>query len=177
MSGESNIGKAGAELWARARGAMGSRAEPGEAPDDLTLAAYLDGTLDPEARDRVEAWMAGSSDALDLVVAAREALAAAPAPAPQGLLERARGLVRAQGSEQDRRRDGGGLAARLAAWLVPEVGFLRPAMWAAAVSLFLLVSISGFELGRLGAVQMVALQSIPADDLGFDLGDSTEDLL
>ena len=177
MSEDSDIGKAGAELWARARGAMGSRTGPGEAPDALTLAAYLDGTLDPEARDRVEAWMAGSSDALDLVIAAREALAAAPAPAPLSLLERARGLVRDQGSVQDRRRDGGGLAARLAAWLVPEAGFLRPAMWAAAASLFLLVSVSGFELGRLGAVQMVAVQIVPADDLGFDLDDSAEDLL
>ena len=177
MSEDSDIGKAGAELWARARGAMDSRVGPGEAPDALTLAAYLDGTLDPEARDRVEAWMAGSSDALDLVIAAREAMAAAPAPVPQGLLARARGLVRAQGSLQDRQRDGGGLGSWLSGWLVPDAGFLRPAVWAAAASLFLLVSASGFELGRLGVVQMVAVQSIPIDDLGFDLGDPTEDLI
>ena len=57
MCEELENGRDGAGLWARARdGWRDSTAAP-EAPDSLTLAAYLDGTLEAAARERVEAWM------------------------------------------------------------------------------------------------------------------------
>ncbi len=154
MAKESVNHKDGARLWARARGAW--TAPPGAAPDAVALAAYLDGTLDPEGRARVEAWMAGSLDALNLVVAAREAGAGAPAAAPADVVRRAQGLVRA------RRPAGGGFAARLGALLAPDAPFWRPVAWAGVTAVLLLVSVSGFELGRAGTLQMVSLQVEPA---------------
>ncbi len=96
--------------------------------------------------------MAGSLDALNLVVAAREAGAEAPAAAPADVVRRAQGLVRA------RRVAGGGFAARLGALLAPDAPFWRPVAWAGVTAALLLVSVSGFELGRAGTLQMVSLQ-------------------
>ena len=154
MAKESVNHKDGARLWARARGAW--TAPPGAAPDAVTLAAYLDGTLDPEGRARVEAWMAGSLDALDLVVAAREAGAEAPAAAPADVVRRAQGLVRT------RRVAGGGFAARLGARLASDAPFWRPVAWAGVTAALLLVSVGGFELGRAGTLHMVSLRVEPA---------------
>ena len=153
MAKESVNHKDGARLWARARGAW--TAPPGAEPDAVALAAYLDGTLDPEGRARIEAWMAGSLDALNLVVAAREAGAEAPAAAPVDVVRRAQGLVRA------RRAAGDGFAARLGALLAPDAPFWRPVAWAGVTAALLLVSVSGFELGRAGTLQMVSLQAEP----------------
>ncbi len=150
MAKETINHKDGARLWARARGAWA--APPGAEPDAVALAAYLDGTLDPEARARIEAWMAGSLDALNLVVAAREAGAEAPAAAPADVVRRAQGLVRA------RRPATGGFAARLGALLAPDAPFWRPVAWAGVSAALLLVSVSGFELGRAGTLHMVSLQ-------------------
>ncbi len=194
MAKESVNHKDGARLWARARGAWTAptAAAPGAEPDAVALAAYLDGTLDPEGRARVEAWMAGSLDALNLVVAAREAGAEAPAAAPADVVRRAQDLVRA------RRVAGGGFAARLGALLAPDAPFWRPVAWAGVTAALLLVSVSGFELGRAGTLQMVSRQvelaraglasaelasaeltqaELSDDDFGFGLDDPTDDLL
>ncbi len=195
MAKESVNHKDGARLWAWARGAW--TAPPGAAPDALALAAYADGTLDPEDRARVEAWMAGSPDALDLVVAAREAGAEAPAAAPADVVRRAQGLVRA------RRTAGGGFAARLGALLAPDAPFWRPVAWAGVTAALLMVSVSGFELGSAGTQRMVSHQvelaqadlaraglasaelasaeltqaELSDDDFGFGLDDPADDLL
>ncbi len=152
-----------AELWRRA----GRRPESGpESPDPLLIAAYVDGTLDPRARDRVETWLAGSSDALDLVVAARAAHAGAPPAAPPaGLLTRARGLVRPAAVDL-------GGTRTIGDWFA---GLTGPGLWAATAAAMLFAAVISFELGReatvtLAASETTTLTVAAADDdgLGFD---------
>ncbi len=164
----------GAGLWARARPGWRATIAPGsaeEAPNPLMLAAYLDGTLGEAGREAVEAWMAATSEALDLMIAAREALAAEPpGPAPVSLVSRARGLVRAPLRE----------SAGLGAWLRGRIGFepeaWHPLAWAVVTAALLVVSAGGFELGhqltdRLVPVQTAAL----GDDLGLGLDEPADD--
>lgn len=166
-----------AALWARARDDWRKSATLTEAPDALSLAAYLDGTLDPQGRERVEAWMAGSEDALDLVIAAREASATTPASVPRSLVRRAQALVEPTPVT----------ASRGPSWLESLTAFLRPApgvgmagmgmTWAGAMALFLIVSASGFELGRTATLEAVSFQTALAEELSFGLTQSDDDLL
>jgi hypothetical protein len=142
-------------LWKEARGAWLERVE-GESPDPLVLAAYLDRKLDAAEAARVEAWMARSEDALDLVVAAQEAVATVPAPSdaqavPGAVLKRAQGLVPpapvARAPES---------SSPLAGWrealrrlLDSPFLVLRPVALSAATALaIVLASAGGVELGR-----------------------------
>ncbi len=175
MSEELEKAKYGAGLWARARPGWRDTAAAPEAPDPLTLAAYLDDTLEEAAQERVEAWMAASPEALDLVIALREAglrEAGAREAVPESLLARAQGLVR----ERPRPARAG-----LAAWLGGSFSFQmaawRPVAWAGVTAVLLLVSTGGFELGRQGALQIVDFQTASADDLDFGLSDPAEELL
>jgi anti-sigma factor RsiW len=172
MTEETDKSEAGAELWARAREGWRAAAPRPEAPDSLTLAAYLDGTLDEAALERVEAWMTASPEALDLMISARSAQAAAPEAAPDGLMSRAQGLVRARPRAA---------RAGLGAWLSGLIGFQveawRPVAWAGVTAALLVVSTGGFELGRLGALQLVPVQTAASDDLGFGLSDPADELL
>lgn len=64
-------------------------------PDPLLIASYLDGRMDAAAREVFEQELAGNEASLDLAAAAREAMAAAPAPLPSNdALDKA--LARAQ---------------------------------------------------------------------------------
>ncbi len=172
MTEDRTNGGNGAGLWAQAREGWFEAAPCPEAPESLTIAAYLDGTLDAAARAPVEAWMTVSPEALDFVIAARAAQTAAPEAAPDNLLSRARGLVR----EPPRAAQGG-----VRAWLTLRIRFQaeawRPIAWAAAAAALLVVATGGFELGRLGTLQVVGVPAPLADDLGFGLSDPTEDLL
>jgi|GEM_PF-1377531 len=153
-----------AELWRQIEVEDDSGSGP-ETPETLLIAAYVDGTLDPPARDRVEAWMAGSSDALDLVLAARAAHAGAPLAAPPAdLLTRAQGLVRPPVAANTGWRHGG------AGWFA---GMVRPGMWAAITAAMLFAAVVSFELGRettvkLAATQTLTVASADDDGLGFD---------
>ena len=170
MSEELDKAKDGAGLWARARPRWRDAAAAPEAPDPLTLAAYLDGTLEEAAQERVEAWMAAAPEALDLVMALREA--GAPEAVPEGLLVRAQGLVRVRP---------GPARAGLGTWLGGLFSFQmaawRPVAWAGVTAVLLVVSTGGFELGRQGALHMVDFQTASADDLDFGLSDPAEELL
>ncbi len=172
MTEESNKSEAGAKLWARAREGWRAATAAPDAPDSMTLAAYLDGTLDQVARERVEAWMAASPEALERVISARSAQAAAPEAAPDGLMSRAQGLVRARP-----RADRAGVGAWLSGLIAFQVEAWRPVAWAGVTAALLVVSMGGFELGRLGALHMAAVQTAASDDLGFGLGDSADELL
>ncbi len=177
----------GAGLWTRAR--PGWRAAESEAsrevPDTLVLAAYLDGALNETERADIEAWMAASPEAQDLMIAVREALieetpmaapAAAPVAAPASLVSRAQGLVRAPVREP----------TGLGVWLRGTIGFepeaWRPLAWAGVAAALLVVSAGGFELGRLGTERLVLVQSAAlVDDLEFalelGLDDPADDLI
>ncbi len=172
MTEELDKSEDGAELWTRAREGWRAATAAPDAPDSLILAAYLDGMLDEAALERVEAWMAASPEALDLVISARSAQAAAPEAAPDGLMSRAQGLVRAPPH---------GSRAGLGVWLSGLIGFQvaawRPVAWAGVTAVLLVVSTGGFELGRQGALYMVPVQTAASDDLGFGLGDPADDLL
>ncbi len=172
MTEELDKSEDGAELWARAREGWREATAAPDAPESLTLAAYLDGTLDEAARARVEAWMAASPEALEMVISARSAVAAAPEAAPDGLTSRAQGLVRARPRAA---------RAGLGAWLSGLFGFQveawRPVAWAGVTAALLVVSTGGFELGRLGALRMVPVQIAASDDLGFGLSDPADELL
>ncbi len=172
MTEETNKSKAGAELWARAREGWRTAAAAPDAPDSLTLAAYLDGTLDQAALERVETWMAASPAALDLVISARSAQAAVPGAAPDGLRSRAQGLGRAPPP-----RARAGLGAWLSGLVAFQVEAWRPVAWAGVTAVLLAVSTGGFELGRRGALHMAPVQTAASDDLGFGLSDPADELL
>ncbi len=155
-----------AEVWRRFRAEAGPSAAPAT-PDPLTVAAYVDGSLEAPARDRVEAWMAAIPEAVELIAAARSLpgspLLAAPAP----LLARARGLVRDRAAPAE--PAGGGMRA----WFS---GLVRPSAWAAAAAAMLLAAVIGFEAGREATASLNASLTVAADD-GADFGPTTDDLL
>ncbi len=175
MSEEYGNGGDGARLWARARPGWRAAAAveaSGEAPDTLILAAYLDGALDEAGRAAVEAWMAATPAALELMISARADLGQAPGAAPENLVSRAQGLVRAPLRE----------SAGRGAWLRGLFGFApeawRPLAWAGVTAALLVVSAGGFELGRLGTERLVPVQTAAlGDDLGLGLDDPADDLI
>ncbi len=133
----------GPALWAWARSCT-LEALAAEAPniDEADLAAYLDGDLDAVACARVEAALASRADSLDLLIAAREALAAGPVAAPPSWVARARALARE--SRPSARDWMGRLTAALGALLEPSRGLA----FAGLAAGFLVASVAGFELGR-----------------------------
>ena len=139
-------------------------AEPGAERDELLIAAYLDGTLDEAARARVEAMLATDAEALDLMLASRDALDEAPAESlPDALLSRAQGIVR-EWSRASESRGGGWLG-----WLFG--GALQPVGVAAAL---LLACALGIGLGHSSFANLTAAQSLEAE--GFDLGLSRDEI-
>lgn len=183
MSEEDKNVRDGAGLWARARPGWRALAATGdppesaqEVPNSLILAAYLDDALDETGRESVEAWMAADPEALDLMIAARANLGQAGDVAPDSLISRAQGLVRAPV------RESAGSGAWLGAWLGGLIGFepasWRPLAWAGVTAVLLVVSAGGFELGRLGTEQLVSVQTATlGDDLELGFDDPADDLI
>lgn len=161
-----------AALWAATRAAWRESTGDRPAPDAVTLAAYLDGGLDADGRARVEAWMAASDEALDLMLAAR---ATEPEAVPAALTVRAQGLV---GGAAPVTRRGGGPAARLFGplgdWFA---GALRPAGWAASAAAVLLLAAGAFELGRFGMAEVAAVESLLGQEIAASLPQTNDDLL
>ncbi|MDH3911977.1 MAG: hypothetical protein OEU09_11830 [Rhodospirillales bacterium] len=158
-----------AELWHRLR--ERSRvitAEEGshEMPDAMALAAYLDGTLDERAREGGEAWLATAPEGLDLLLAAREALAEPGAAAPEALVRRAAALVPDP--------PGRWLAGRLRGVFMP---LWQPLGWSGAVAGVLLACVVGFQLGQSGYRSTVALEQLEIADAGFVFDPADEEIL
>lgn len=171
MSEEYGNGGDGAGLWARARPGWRSAVAP-ETPNPLMLAAYLDNTLNEAGREAVEAWMAATPEALELMVAARVQSRQGPQEAaPASLVSRAQGLVRAPVA----------VSAGLG-WLRGLIGFQpeawRPLAWAGVTAALLVVSAGAFELGRLGTERLIPVQTAAlGDDLELGLDDPADDLI
>ena len=172
-NGNGGNARDGAGLWARARPGWQASAVADEAPNPLMLAAYLDDSLDEAGREAVEAWMAAAPEGLELMISARTEPGQAPGPAPEDLISRAQGLVRAPVREP----------AGLGAWLRGLIGF-EPEVWrplalaGVTAALLVMVSAGGFELGRLGTERLVTTQSVAlGDDLEFGLDDPTDDFI
>lgn len=172
-------GRPGADLWRKARGpvhaALGDSSAPDAmTPDAMTLAAYLEGTLDEDQDAPVEVWLARNPEALDDLIAAREALTEAPGPVPAGIAARAQDIVRARVPQA---AAAGGAGFGLSALFGGLNGLLRPAVWAGAAALLVLASVSGFELGRAGVEHLASVDATVSRDLLLVMGRTGTDLL
>ena len=178
----------GAALWRRAREGWHAAAETEAEPDALSVAAYLEGRLDETGAEAVETWMAAEPEALKSVLSARAVLAEAPDPkthpVPESMIARAQGVVRGRSSRGQARGQIRG-QTRGQTWgstwadalLGGLDGLLRPAAWAGAATVLLLVSVSGFELGRAGAEYRASLDAAVARDLHLVMVPSGQNLL
>lgn len=164
----------GATLWYRIRAPWREALGVPEAPDDLTLAAYLDGNLDKGATQALETWMAATPEGLESVLAARAALAAPPAEAPDRAIARARAIIHAGGVHAGPAEAGTDWLSRIFAG---AAGLLGPAAWAGAAATVLVASVSGFELGRAGVEHLASLDATVAEDVRLVMGRSGQDLL
>jgi anti-sigma factor RsiW len=166
----------GRALWERARGStLDALAAQAPSIDESDLAAYLEGDLDAATCARVEAALASRPDSLELLIAAREALAAGPAPAPESLVARARGLAP---QPRPTPRD---WAGRLFDWLaaLPGSSFepRRGLAFAAVAAGFLMVSVVGFEMGRAEVMYSTQVDNLVSQDVATLIGQDGEDLL
>lgn len=120
-------------LWGRYREGLGHVPDAGE-PDAGLIAAWLDGTLDDAERDRVEAWLAVSPRAMEVLIAAREVRRADPMSAPANLISAAKALL---GRPAARRGAGG--------WHIGAL--VRGLEWSGAAAAIVIACIVGFTLG------------------------------
>lgn len=164
MSEDDTKSKEGAVLWRRARQGW-SPVRDDEAPDDLLIAAWLDGRLAEEEAARLEARLAAEPALLDETLALREGLAAGPEVAPAGVVTRAQALRPKASAVRSAAAAGPSLVERL-------LGFsLRPALSALAGLALLLACAGAFELGRYQADRLDSTQSaeVSDSDLQVDL--------
>jgi len=150
-----------AALWQRWR--MSARAAPGGAPPDpIVLAAWAEGRLDESAAEPVEAWLFEHPEALEDLLAAREAGAAAPPPAPEALIARAAALVPARESN---------VVSFAAASAVRRSGWRNAVAWGGLAASLLVTSLGGFALGDraymnlMGGGNVAATSDNPVPDL------------
>ena len=159
-------------LWRRLRAerldtmAKDGAAEDGGAPDEMALAAYLEGRLGEAERAKVEAWLAAAPAGLDLLLAAREALSEPGMAAPEAVVRRAAALVPDPSGRKlaDRAR---GIFAPL--W--------QPLGWSGAVAGVLVACVVGFELGRSGYESSVTLAQLERAEAGFVFDPADEEIL
>lgn len=151
------------DFWARYReDAAVAGAEPAAAPDDETLAAWLDGRLDLADSAPVERWLADDPAALAFVMEFRTDPSGAAMPAPsRHAVARAQALVPARRAGEPSRS--AGLFARL---FSPVAG--------AALAAMLVAAVGGFELGAATFTDIdavddeVAAEIWPAENVSLD---------
>jgi hypothetical protein len=171
MSGNGSGAGDGATLWYRVRPSWRQAAGSPEAPDALTLAAYLDGALDETSAEAVETWMVLAPEGLDDIQAMRGILTAPPLDPPSRAIARAQAIVRARPVPP--RAKSGWLS-----WIFAgPSGLLGPTVWAGALAAVLLASVSGFELGRAGVEHLASLDATVAEDVRLVMGRTAQDLL
>ncbi len=154
-------------LWRRLRAeSQGGAADEARAPDEMALAAYLEGRLDEAERAEVEVWLAAEPAALELVLAAREALAAPGMAAPDAVVRRAAALVPDP--------PGSRLAGRLRGVFTP---LWQPLGWSGAVAGVLLACVVGFQLGQSGYQSTVTLEQLEIAEAGFVFDPADEEIL
>lgn len=165
-------------LWRQFRDGTRDQADQkqgGAVLDALTVAAYLDGSLDEAERGRIEAVLAHSPDDLELVMATREALGDAGAPAPDFLVTRACDLVPEQTAlagrvlyALERLRSS---VTGFSAW------FWTPLAWSGVAAAMALVCTLGFQLGETGYAGVLAADQLPASETLIVLGPSVDEFL
>ncbi|MEM7223289.1 MAG: hypothetical protein AAF495_09945 [Pseudomonadota bacterium] len=133
-------------------------------PDEMTLAAYLHGALDEHAAAPVEAWLAATPDALEQVIAMRQALAEDDGPAPERVVRRAISLV----------------AARLLPrgnWSGLVVGLWQPLAWSGGALALLMVCGMAFQLGQSAYASTLAVEHYVSQEAGLVLNEASGDLI
>lgn len=125
-----------AALWRRWRYASASADSPGVEPDEMTLAAYAEGRLDAAALEAVEDWLAVNPQAVQDIVAARQAGAALAMAVPAAVVERASALV------------AGGSGTVLPFRRRASADWRATAAWAAMAASIVVASLAGFEMGN-----------------------------
>ena len=148
-------------LWQRFRD---GREAPDSAADPLTLAAYLEGRLAEQEAAGLEGRLARSPADLELLLAGRDALGAAPEVVSPRTLERAKALRAAP--------------ARIAApgfgqWLWQSLSLgkqspIRTLALAGTAGLYLGLCVVTFDLGRQGAAETLVV-SDAGQVLDYDL--------
>jgi anti-sigma factor RsiW len=169
----------GAALWDRARlRVLEDLAAAAPDIDEGDLAAYLDGSLDAADCAHIEAALASQADSLELLIASREALAG-PTPgiaapeAPFDVVARAQALVPEPRAEAWIGEVGAWLSARAGALLDPRRGLAL----AGAAAGFLVISVTGFELGRAEVAYSTQIDGLLAQDFVVLIERDGEDLL
>lgn len=163
--------------WRRARDSAKKGQNSAVELDPLLLAAYLDGTLDAQECAEVEASLAASPEAMDLMVAVRQAQSASPPQVPDSVLRRAQGLVPGGLVPEGFVPDPRAFTAATPSWLerltAPIAAAFQPTVWAGATMAVLLACMLGFQLGQVGYDQLAAVDSLLQDSvaLGFDRPD------
>ena len=164
--------KRDAELWRRLREeALVTAADDDSeaAPEEIALAAYLDRTLDDKAREQLETWLAATPEGLDLLLAAREALAEPSAAAPEALVRRASALVPAP--------PGRSLTAWLGGLFAPAGPLWQPLGWSGAAVGILLACVVGFQLGQTGYLSTQTLEQLADAEAGFLFDPASAEIL
>jgi anti-sigma factor RsiW len=159
--------------------AMPARVNLSEAADSLRLAAYLDGTLEERERAELEAWLAAHPEALEVLLASREALAEATGPAPDSLVRRACALVperRAPLAGQWRRL-GRRLRRRLGDLVVASAWRGQALAWSGVTAAVLVACLAGFRLGESGYHSAATVENLLAHETAAVFGESGEELI
>lgn len=128
----------------------------GECPDELALAAWLDGRARPELADRIEAHLAECPDCLAAAADLRAILAGSPMLAPRQAVERAKALGRT------RLRRHAGLWA-------------RAGRWAAVAAAAVLVSYAGLAVGEGASRSRQAVQAAVVGEATLGLENGAHD--
>jgi anti-sigma factor RsiW len=147
-------------LWRRAVPSPGAGASP--CPDELELAAWLDGRADADLAGRIESHLAECTDCLRAAEELRATLAAGPMMPPPQVVERAKRLGRGR-------------------WRRPAVLWLRAGRWAAVAAAAVLVGYAGFTAGAATREKRQAAEAAVVREATFGLtngsGEELGDLL
>jgi len=141
----------GMALWQRWRSRARAVAKGGLDDNATLLAAYVDGRLPTAKAEAIEEWLVDHPEALDDVIAARAAFAAAVAPAPDAIIARAQALVAAPA-------DG---VVPLAPLRARRQGWRTAAAWSGLAASLLVTSLFGFALGSNAYVDLIGQPGAP----------------
>ena len=148
------------DLWSTYRQAVAADLETQAAPDEMALAAYLEGKLEAREAAAVEAWLVAAPGALDQLIATRAALGEDSGPAPERVVRRAIRLILGEPP-----------AARAFSWL------WRPLAWSGAVAGLVLACGLGFQLGQAAYAGSLELEQSLYQEAGLAVHEATRDLL
>jgi len=138
-----------AKLWRRA--SAGADA-PGECPDAMRLASYIDGRVDAAEAERFEAHLAACAACRRALRETRELLAGGPAMTPPKLVASAKALVAAK-----------------------RVRLRRVAGWAAAAAASVAIGLSGFFAGSATQRGRQLAEARVVEEASFGLADGADE--